>query len=176
MSVVDSQLKDLRHAYRVIGVPLEASAHSIKKAYRRLIKRWHPDLYAADTEATEMTTLINEAYSSIAHAPLRYHSETDPRQESTRNTSPETRSAEPIGPEGERPVNTDRIEFWVRFTCGAAAGVLVCLDLLISAAPDSFSSLWLLAFGVVVLGCGYGAARYGDKFWHSIFRRWWLWS
>jgi hypothetical protein len=26
------------------------------------------------------------------------------------------------------------------------------------------------------VGFGLGAARYGDKFWYSIFRRWWLWS
>jgi hypothetical protein len=53
----------------------------------------------------------------------------------------------------------------------------VCLNLAISAMPDSSSNSSLLALGAlgVILGFGFGAARYGDKFWYSIFPRWWLW-
>lgn len=69
---------DLDRAYRVLGVTTIASAHAIKQAHRKLVKRWHPDLYKARTtehsEATQMTQLVNEAYSAISHAPLRYRS------------------------------------------------------------------------------------------------------
>jgi curved DNA-binding protein CbpA len=42
MPVNDYQLAELRHAYQVLGVPPDTSAPSIKKTYRRLVKRWHP--------------------------------------------------------------------------------------------------------------------------------------
>jgi len=72
---------------------------------------------------------------------------------------------------------TDRLEFWVRFACGALFGIFVSLDLVISAMPESSRTLSLFALGAlgVILGFGFGAARFGDKFWYSIFRRWWLW-
>jgi hypothetical protein len=182
MFVSDGQLKDLKHAYQVIGVPPDASAHSVKQAYRRLVSRWHPDLYASGTtahiEATQMTKLINEAYSAIAHAPLRYHVETYSQREERRSrqtsSSPTT---EPIRVNIENIPKTDSLEFWVRFVCGAAVGIFVCLDLVILGIPDSSPNTSLLALGAsgVILGFGFGAARYGDKFWYSIFRRWWLW-
>jgi hypothetical protein len=78
MPTVDDQVAEWKHAYQVLGVPHYASAHVIKAAYRKLVKRWHPDLYAAGTsehaDATQMSMLINQAHSGIAHAPLRYTS------------------------------------------------------------------------------------------------------
>jgi curved DNA-binding protein CbpA len=44
MAAVESQLEDWKGAYRVPGVPLSATSLSIGEAYRRLLKRWHPDL------------------------------------------------------------------------------------------------------------------------------------
>jgi hypothetical protein len=182
MPLSDDQLKELKHAYQVLGVPLEASAHSIRQTYRLLVKRWHPDLYQdgtpAHVEATQMVTLINEAYSAIAHAPLRYHEETYSQQAGRRGrqTTSTPRNG-PIKVTTESIPKTDRLEFWVRFVCGAVAGIFVCLDLVFSIMPDSSQNVPVLALGalVVILGFGFGAARYGDKFWYSIFRRWWLW-
>jgi len=182
MPLSDGQFTELKQAYQILGVPLDASTHSIKQNYRRLVKRWHPDLSAngttAHVEATQMIKLINEAYSAIAHAPLRYHSETYSQhagRQSRQTTS--TSTNEPIRVNTENIPKTDRLEFWVRFVCGALLGIFLCLDLVISAMPDSSSNLSLLALGAlgVILGFGLGAARYGDKFWYLIFRRWWLW-
>jgi DnaJ-class molecular chaperone len=76
----DHQLAELKRAYQVLGVPTDAAPPSIKHAYWQLVRRWHPDLYANETpdhiEATRMAGLINEAYTAIAHAPLRDHLET----------------------------------------------------------------------------------------------------
>ena len=174
------QLTELKRAYQALGLPLDASAHSIKQAYRRLLKRWHPDLYQSGTsvhaEATQMTQLINEAYSAIAHAPLRYHVES--YQAHMRGAQTRSASAnESSGTSGEEIPNTDRIEFWVRFACGAFVGVFAVVDLFLSIMPDSVEHpviAGLAALGIVV-AFGLGAARYGDKFWYAIFRRWWLW-
>jgi len=182
MSLSDDQLRELEHAYRVLGAPRKASAHSIKQIYRRLVKRWHPDLYENGTpphvEATQMVKLINEAYSAIAHAPLRYHMEgysQQARRRSAENSEHFTRA--PVRVNTKYLPKTDRLEFWVRFVCGAVAGIFVCLDLVVSAMPDSSPNLSLLGLGAlgIILAFGFGAARYGDRFWYSIFRRWWLW-
>jgi curved DNA-binding protein CbpA len=183
MFVSGEELERLKHAYQVIGVSQDASAHSIKQTYRRLVKRWHPDLYVGGTtgsiEATQMTKLINEAYSAIADAPLRYYVDAYHPQVSRR--SAQTSSAPTGGPirvNAEKLPKTDKLEFWVRFVCGALVGIFMCFNLFSSLISDFASpNLSLLALGasMAVLGFGFGAARYGDQFWHSIFRRWWLW-
>jgi len=67
---------DLRHAYRVLDVPWDASPRTIRASYRTLIKRWHPDRYPSGTESHNesslMTKLLNEAYGRIKEAPLRH--------------------------------------------------------------------------------------------------------
>ncbi|SRR6266568_1005501 len=183
MPVSDDQLTELQHAYQVLGVPTNASAPAIKQTYLRLVKRWHPDLYAngtsAHAEATQMTSLINEAYAAVEHAPLRYHIEsyTNQVKETNKQTSSSWANERTRGT-AEKIPKTDKLEFWVRFACGGLFGVFVSLDIVMSVMPDSaVAHLPLLALGVlgVVLGSGLAAARYGDKFWYSIFRHWWLW-
>ena len=126
-----------------------------------------------------MTRLINEAYSAIAHAPLRYHVGTYPNATKGKRSQPPSPSAsDRIRVTAEEIPKTDRLEFWVRFVCGAFFGEFVILDMFFSVMPDSLQFSGVLALGVLslILGCGFAAARYGDKFWYSIFRRWWLWS
>jgi|SRR5271170_2027471 len=177
MSVSDDQLEDLKHAHQVLGVPVDASERAIKQAYRRLVKRWHPDLYqsgtAAHAEAVQMTKLINEAHSAIARAPLRYHSGVYSAKSPMPSSRPPRTPADDREPDQTlEALNTERIEYWVRFFFGAVAGIFVRWDLLVRTAPDSSANLSLLALGGlgIILGLGFAAARYGDKFWH---RRWW---
>jgi preprotein translocase subunit Sec63 len=183
MTEYDSQLIELKHAYQTLAVPTDATTASIKHAYRRLVKRWHPDLCASGTpehvEATHMARLINKAYASIAHAPLRYHVDGNSIQTNEKNSGqPNSATSERIRKTPERIPKTDRIEFWVRFVCGAVFGVFVILEIFVSVMPDSLQPSGMVAFGAVglIVGCGFAAARYGDKFWYSILRRWWLWS
>ncbi|EEI85268.1 DnaJ domain protein [Anaerococcus lactolyticus ATCC 51172] len=60
---VDMQYRDY---YEVLGVDKKASANEIKKAYRKLAKKYHPDLHPDDESANKKFTEINEAYEVLS--------------------------------------------------------------------------------------------------------------
>lgn len=51
--------------YKVLGVSRDASDEEIKRAYRRLAKKYHPDLNPGDAEAARKMQEINAAYEQI---------------------------------------------------------------------------------------------------------------
>ncbi|MBO5497614.1 MAG: J domain-containing protein [Oscillospiraceae bacterium] len=51
--------------YKVLGVAPDASDEEIKKAYRDLTKKYHPDLNPGDEEAARKMNDINAAYDAI---------------------------------------------------------------------------------------------------------------
>ncbi|MDO4940835.1 MAG: DnaJ domain-containing protein [Erysipelotrichaceae bacterium] len=55
----------MRDPYDVLGVPRNASEEQIKEAYRKLAKKYHPDLNPGDTVAAEKMKEINAAYEQI---------------------------------------------------------------------------------------------------------------
>jgi curved DNA-binding protein CbpA len=55
--------KDL---YEILGVDRNATEEEIKKAYRRLAKKYHPDLNPGDKEAEQKFKEINEAYEILS--------------------------------------------------------------------------------------------------------------
>lgn len=73
-------MKDL---YKTLGVPENADEATIKKAYRKLAKEYHPDVTGNDKKKTERFKEINEAYAVLGdkekraeyerlkHAPVR---------------------------------------------------------------------------------------------------------
>ena len=58
-------MAEKRDFYEVLGLDKSADDAAIKKAYRQLAKKYHPDLNPGDKEAEEKFKEVNEAY---AHA------------------------------------------------------------------------------------------------------------
>ncbi|OKH49668.1 molecular chaperone DnaJ [Calothrix sp. HK-06] len=59
---------DINRAYEVLGLSPGASQEEIKRAYRQLIRIWHPDSIADPVkklEAEERTKIINTAYRTL---------------------------------------------------------------------------------------------------------------
>ena len=55
-------MKAQREYYEVLGVSRSADAAAIKKAYRKLAKKYHPDTNAGNAQAAEKFKEIREAY------------------------------------------------------------------------------------------------------------------
>ena len=51
--------------YKVLGVSPDASDEEVKKAYRELAKKYHPDLHPGDKECERKMNEINAAYEQI---------------------------------------------------------------------------------------------------------------
>ncbi len=54
-----------RDLYEVLGVSKDASAAEIKKAYKRLARKYHPDLNKGDAQAEERFKEINQAFDVL---------------------------------------------------------------------------------------------------------------
>jgi molecular chaperone DnaJ len=53
--------------YKTLGVPQSASKDEIKKAYRKLAQKYHPDANKGDAKAEERFKEVSEAHSILSH-------------------------------------------------------------------------------------------------------------
>ena len=60
-----------RDYYEVLGIYRDADETSIKKAYRELAMKYHPDRNPEDDQAVERMKEINEAYAVLSDAQKR---------------------------------------------------------------------------------------------------------
>ena len=59
-------MAEKRDYYEVLGVPKNADEAAIKKAYRVLAKKYHPDANPGDAAAAEKFKEASEAYSVLS--------------------------------------------------------------------------------------------------------------
>src|SRR5207253_5247884 len=60
-----------RDYYEILGVPRSAKEQEIKKAYRKLARKYHPDLNPQNKQAEEKFKEIQEAYEDLSDADKR---------------------------------------------------------------------------------------------------------
>ena len=63
--------------YKVLGLDRNASDEDVKRAYRALAKKYHPDLNPGDQEAARKMQQVNEAYDQIKN-PEKYARQSNP--------------------------------------------------------------------------------------------------
>ena len=61
----------MRDLYAILGVPENADADTIKKAYRKLAKQNHPDATGGDKKKTERFKEVGDAYAVLSDAKKR---------------------------------------------------------------------------------------------------------
>lgn len=59
-----------RDYYEILGIERNASAEDIKRAYRRMVKQFHPDIYKGE-DADDKIKEINEAYEVLSNPDKR---------------------------------------------------------------------------------------------------------
>jgi curved DNA-binding protein len=57
--------------YQILGIPRDADSVAVKRAYRALARRYHPDLNAGDVDAARKFKEVNEAYTVLSDAEKR---------------------------------------------------------------------------------------------------------
>ena len=136
---------EYKNYYQTLGVSKNATAGDIKKAYRKLARKHHPDVNPGDKKAEERFKEINEAYEVLADPEkrARYDQLGDSYQEWQRRGAP------------------DGFD-WGRWTSGSPAGGRANYggsldDLFGQGGLGDFSDFFRAIFGD--LGMGTGAAR-----------------
>ncbi len=80
--------------YRILGVSEKAPEEEIKAAYRKLAKRYHPDMHPGDEECERRFREISEAYSILSDPEKRRAY--DGNQKKTSNVRNDSRGADPV--------------------------------------------------------------------------------
>ena len=57
----------MRNPYEVLGVEKDFTKDELKKKYRQLAKKYHPDLNPDNEESKEKLQEINEAYAILSN-------------------------------------------------------------------------------------------------------------
>ncbi len=177
-------LIDLKWAYHVLEAEHTASAVVLKKHYRDMVKKWHPDKFALDpaqqAKATQKTQEINQAYQKIKDAPLRYHISSHPRAQQRAEKKAQAATAAHKPKKAARYSSLHeyarmrrRGEFWSRFIFGVLLSGIptayVAVDLGIEGRDLAILAICMALF------CGFASTRYRDHFWSGVLDdpRWW---
>ena len=64
-------MQNFRNYYEILGIPKTSTADEIKRSYRRLARKYHPDLNPGDKAAEERFKDIGEAYEVLSDTTKR---------------------------------------------------------------------------------------------------------
>jgi curved DNA-binding protein len=64
-------MQNFRNYYELLGIEAGASAEEIKRAYRQLARRYHPDLNPGDKAAEDQFKRLSEAYAVLSDTDKR---------------------------------------------------------------------------------------------------------
>lgn len=96
-------MAEKRDYYDILGIKQDASAETIKKAFRKLAKKYHPDSNAGNPQAEQMFKDVNEAYSILSDPEKRKlydrfgHAAFDPNSAAYGTTGGSGASGDPFG-------------------------------------------------------------------------------
>lgn len=79
--------------YNILGLSDGASEDDVKKAYRKLAKKYHPDLNPGDKKAADMFLKIQEAYEALTDPNFKGSSNANTSNE--KKTQQKTRTSPP---------------------------------------------------------------------------------
>ena len=68
---LEDKMAEKRDYYEVLGVDKNASETEIKRAYRKVAKKYHPDMNPGDKEAEAKFKEASEAYAVLSDADKR---------------------------------------------------------------------------------------------------------
>lgn len=73
----------MKNYYKILGVSESSNKDEIKKAFRNLAKKYHPDKNKDNPDAIEMFQQINEAYEILSNESSREEYDTKLNQNSS---------------------------------------------------------------------------------------------
>lgn len=82
----------MKDYYAILGVPKTAKPEEIKTSFRKLAKKYHPDLNPGDQQAEARFKEVNEAYAVLSDDGARAKYDLDWRRESEKREPPQTRA------------------------------------------------------------------------------------
>jgi TPR repeat protein len=129
-------MDDIRECYRILDLEPGASLEEIKRAYRELVKVWHPDRFRSDpklqAKAGEKLKQINLAYERLCEEAQEASvspADDRPRAEAGAGHDDQGRNATPdAGPVAPAPAASEvKWKFWTHLTMWASVVVAVIL-------------------------------------------------
>ncbi len=102
-----------KNPYDVLGLTKAASKEDVKKAYRKLALKYHPDQNRDNPKAAEIFRQITEAYESLMDEPTGVKHKTPPKPSQPKQSNPQ-----PKGPAYHKSLD---LKFHVKLTLEEAA-------------------------------------------------------
>ena len=96
---------DLANCYRLLGLTYGASLAEVKTSYRRLARRYHPDVNAGDTLTQEKFIQLTEAYKlllSVINEPVGSAAVSSASQTVATRSAPQEAGGTPRSPSAEK--------------------------------------------------------------------------